>query len=245
MKLRFGYCLVLSLWLVIGTISCQTSYTILKKDYEQTTINAVLPEDSFALKLIKPYKDSLDKEMLQVIANSRVILKKEQPEGTLCNWVCDALMDESKALKPDLCVLNYGGLRIPQISEGPVTRGKIFELMPFDNYLVLLYISGNKLQELLNLTASKKGWPVAGLQMQLENGKAVSIFINGEALKPAKTYRLLTNDYIANGGDNCSMLLKVPSENTNLLIREVLLNYCAHLQQKGEKISSSKDGRVY
>lgn len=229
----------------IAVSSCHSSYTIVKKDYDQTTMNNVVPVDSAMVQMIQPYKDSVDKTMNNIIGYAKVDLKKEQPEGTLCNWVCDALLEETAAAKPDLCVLNYGGLRVPQIAAGPITTGRIFELMPFDNLLIMLYIPGNKLQQLLDLTAEKKGWPIGGFQMQIsKEKKADNIFIKGEPINPAKTYRLLTNDYMANGGDNCSFLTGVPRENLNLLIRDVLISNCKKHNAKGEKVAASKDGRI-
>ncbi|MBL0145080.1 MAG: 5'-nucleotidase C-terminal domain-containing protein [Chitinophagaceae bacterium] len=42
--------------------------------------------------------------------------------------------------------MNYGGIRLPAIPAGNITRGKIFELAPFDNIIVLQKISGKTFQ---------------------------------------------------------------------------------------------------
>jgi 2',3'-cyclic-nucleotide 2'-phosphodiesterase (5'-nucleotidase family) len=67
-------------------------------------------------------------------------LDKKQPEGSLGNFMVDAFltMARDKYNTPvDLAVLNSGGIRLTQLAAGNMTRGKVFELMPFDNLLIL------------------------------------------------------------------------------------------------------------
>lgn len=55
--------------------------------------------------------------------------------------------------------------------KGDVTRGRIFEIMPFDNLLILQKLKGTVLQEFLDIIATDGGWPVAGITMQIKMGR--------------------------------------------------------------------------
>ncbi len=236
----------LFVWIVmlVFAMACHTHETIVKTDYDQTRMNQIQADDPFISNLIAPYKDSLDKTMDQVLAYCRVDLKKEQPEGTLGNFVCDAMMNQFSKLHPDLCVVNYGGLRIPFLPSGPITKRKIFELAPFDNTMEMVYTQASTIQQLCDLIASKKGWPVAGVSFQIAGGKAINIMIKEQPMQNGKTYRLLTNDYVAKGGDNCDMLKNQPAENTGITFRDALITYLIAQQMSGKKIVSSLEGRI-
>ena len=106
----------------------------------------------------------------------------------------------------DICLLNNGGLRTT-LPKGNITKGRIFELMPFENELVVLTISGEKTQGLFDFLARVNGMPLAGAEMGIDNKNPVSIIIGGEAFDPGKTYRVLTSDYLAEGGDKMRFFL--------------------------------------
>ncbi|MEN9521665.1 MAG: hypothetical protein RL065_42 [Bacteroidota bacterium] len=231
--------------LLILSISCTSKYILVKKDFDVNAINKVQNEDSMAAVLIAPYRDSIQGKMNEIIGYSRVVLKKEQPESSMGNFVCDAIMRHYQSEKPDLCVVNYGGLRIPQIADGAITMGKIFELMPFDNGMTMIYLPGKNLKQLFEKIAQKKGWPISdGVSIQIQDGKLVSGFIKGKEIDDAKTYRLIVSDYLANGGDECTFLKPLPHIDLKELFRDVLISEIKTMNAKGEKISSSIDGRI-
>jgi 2',3'-cyclic-nucleotide 2'-phosphodiesterase (5'-nucleotidase family) len=132
-----------------------------------------------------------------------------------------------------------------QLTAGPVTRGKIFELMPFDNLLVLQELKGSVLQQFLDMTAERKGWPLAGVSMQIENNKAVNVRIGGQPIDPNKMYTMVNSDYVANGGDNASMLKGIPQKNIGYLMRDALFDYIKALKAQGKNISVKEEKRVY
>src|SRR5690606_17080949 len=79
-------------------------------------------------------------------------------------------------------------------------------------------------QDLLNRIAEKGGWPVSkSLSFTIQDEKARDVLINGKPIDPSKTYNIATNDYIANGGDNCDFLIDAPRTSTGLLVRDVLI----------------------
>ena len=225
--------------------SCSSHYFITKKDFDQTQISAVQNDDSVANKMVLPYHDSIQGQMAEIIAYSRVALKKEQPEGTLGNCVCDIFMQHYTSLHPDLCIVNNGGLRIGQIAEGVITKGKIFELMPFDNSMLLLYVPGKQLKQLFEKIAQKNGWPVSdGVSLQIQKGKLISAYLQGNEINESKTYKLIVSDYLANGGDECSMLKGLPREDLKELFRDALISQLLISKSKNVKIATSISGRI-
>jgi 2',3'-cyclic-nucleotide 2'-phosphodiesterase (5'-nucleotidase family) len=76
------------------------------------------PVDSAMWKEISPFRDSLKKEMDEVIGVNDSVLVKAQPEGTLGNFVADALLFQSRKVlqtEIDFSVVNNGGIRIPTL----------------------------------------------------------------------------------------------------------------------------------
>jgi 2',3'-cyclic-nucleotide 2'-phosphodiesterase (5'-nucleotidase family) len=198
--------------------------------------------------LVSPFRMKLDSLMNEVICITDTALVKAQPEGSLGNMMADAVLQYGKenfAASVDLCVLNYGGIRIPVVEKGPVTIGTIFELMPFDNMVEVLEIDGARLKVLLDHTARYGGWPVSSVRMVINNQVADSISVDGEPLELSKSYRLITSDYIANGGDGCYMLKDMPKKNRfHYKLRDVLTDHFAALKKKGETYHGITDGRV-
>ncbi|RYY64555.1 MAG: hypothetical protein EOO12_09345 [Chitinophagaceae bacterium] len=228
-------------------VSCHTVQQPVRTEYNDYRITTALPHDTALAQLLAPYRDSVDRSMNEVVGTAEKTLDKKQPEGTLGNFMVDAFFygaEKSFGVKPDIGVLNYGGIRLTQLASGPVTRGKIFELMPFDNLLVLQKVPGNVLQQFLDLTAGKKGWPVHGISMEIRDGKATNVKINGAPLDPAKVYTMVNSDYVANGGDQAAMLKDIPQQSNGYLQRQALFDYIRFLKSEGKNISATEENRV-
>lgn len=239
--------LFLSLCILAWT-ACHTPQSLVKKDFESTQLNSRNPEDSVVVQMISPYKAVLDQSMQEIVGHLHNTLSKEAPEGSLNNFIADALLETAIQSKPAAipvaCVLNMGGIRLNELPAGDLTVGKCFELLPFENKLVVITISGSQLQELLDLVASNKGWPLAGIRMQMQGGKAVAISIQGKPIELKEQYSILTNDYMANGGDNCAMLSRAPQIALSSTMRDAFINYCRSKNAKNQPINAVKDGRI-
>lgn len=195
----------------------------------------------------RPYKDSLDKIMevqLAVLAND---LSKQQPESTLGNMMADILlaMTAQYAGKPmDLGVVNYGGIRIPSLPKGPLSVLHAYSLMPFDNYLVSMSLSGTQVQALCDSIAQKKGWPVSGVTFGIRQGRAADVRVQGQALNPDRQYRVALSDYLAGGGDGLTFLKDIPNENTGVLYRDAIMEYWKTEQAAGRTIGAHLENRI-
>ncbi len=202
--------------------------------------------DSNLSALIAPYKRGVDTQMQVVIGHTDIPLTKAQPESTLGNFLADATLDAARKLdvKVAAAVGNYGGIRIPYIAPGPITRGKVYELMPFDNMLTIVEIPGSILQQFCDKMASYKGWPVSGLTFSIKDKVATDVLISGKPINSSLVYKIAISDYIAHGGDNCDFLKPLPKRNTTVFIRDALIDYLAALEHEGKLLHPELDNRI-
>lgn len=228
-------------------VACRSVYVPSQVHFGSQRITRELATDSALFFLIKPYGDSVDKSMSTVLGTVRQTLEKDQPEGTLGNFMADAYlaMGKRKFGEPiDAAFVNYGGIRLNQLPAGPLTLGKIFELMPFDNLLVLQQLSGVQLQSFLDLVAARGGWPVAGIRFTIKNKKAIDIYIKDTPLQPEAQYWILNSDFVASGGDNADMLKVLPQRSTGYLARKALIDYVILQSQQQGSIGAVLEQRV-
>jgi len=196
---------------------------------------------------LQPFKQKVDGQMNEVIGQAAETMKGHAPESLLSNISADIYLQTATDFQGenvDIAIVNLGGLRTV-VPAGDITVRKVFELMPFENELVLLWLKGDKLNELLQYFAGMGGEGVSGLRMEIKDGKAVNITINDKPLDPTKVYSIVTNDYLAGGNDKMVQLAQAEKRvNTGIKVRTMLLNYIKNETKKGNKIQSKLDGRI-
>lgn len=215
-------------WLVVALVACQTRYVpqqVAYSDYRLVAGSAVQPRmDS----MLRPYRDSMRTQMDAVIASSQSSLERKQPEGTLGNLVADAMRLQTAAkfgVPVDAAFVNSGGVRLPVLPAGPITRGKIYEIMPFDNVIGLQTLTGEQFQAFLDYVAARGGWPCSGVQLVIRDKRATEVRVGGKPLDAKATYRVANSDYIIQGGDNCTVLKSIPVTTHGYLLRDAILEY--------------------
>jgi len=240
------YLLAISL-LFLG--SCSTKYALVKSNRAEYNINKDVAVDSSIIKLYLPYKTQLDVEMNTVIGHSAVTLAKQTntPESVLGNFFADAVLQQALKITSNIDFVfptTKGGLR-NDIEKGPITVAAVFELMPFENQLVLIELKGSDVLNVLNFIAGTDGQPVARLKMNIKDRKAEQVIINGKPFDVNKNYFVLTSDYIANGGDDSKGFSNpVSRKNIGLLVRDALLNEVKETEKSGKEINTKLDGRI-
>ncbi len=266
----------LSTFLLLLLFACKTHYAPASHTENLYSIKDSTVSDTISSieTYLKPFRDSLSGIMNEVIGVADGDFVKEKPGGSLGNMVTDAMIGKAEQILGDkkntyfllqgkeprgskdykncfVSISNYGGLRIPEIKKGNITKGKIFELLPFENELVILEMKGVVLSKWCDLIAKSGGWPTAHLYFSIQDEKAKIIhtknFIpwvndyakgyppndvyNGfnhsiyDTLNISETYYVATNDYVANGGDNCDFLKDQKRINTGILIRDIVIDY--------------------
>lgn len=248
MRLRILH-IALCAWIFV---SCRSYYQPEFISAHSTNISkeTVAKDDSAVSAIIYPYKMALDTIMSQVLVENLSVLTKAKPEGTLNNMFCDVQLElvgnQHKEFSPMFCVMNYGGIRLPSIAAGNITRGKVYELMPFDNEVVIAKIKTSTVKELCDKIAAKGGEPVAGISMTIKANLASDIKINKIPLNDTTLYYVLVSDYMLNGGDGYGFLKEqaVSIHPLNVKVRDVIIGELELMQAKGLKLSAVKDGRI-
>ena len=140
--------------------------------------------DSTTYQFIAPYKATLDKTMNQPLAFTKTALVKSQPESALGDFTADACFSQIKKVCdtlhiaiPDFLFLNSGGLRT-SVPQGIITRRNMYEVMPFENALVILEMNGALTNQLLMYIAARGGEPVSGIKMILHDKHSQNVEIN-------------------------------------------------------------------
>lgn len=239
--------LFLALAIAIAGISCRTAYQTQSMQYQSYRISSSYSKDTSVQQFLATYRSNVDRTMNAVVGVATESMDKTQPESTLGNFMADAMFvmaAEKYNTAVDAAFVNFGGIRLTQLPKGDVTTGKIFELMPFDNLLVLQKMKGAVLQQVLDLAAAKGGWPVAGITMQIKDKKAVNVLVGGRPLDPQAEYTIVNSDFIANGGDNADMLRVIPQITNGYLMRDAIFDYIAKLKSQGKSISATIENRV-
>ena len=229
---------------ILILVSCNKVYQTTGTKYQLYDLKETPSSQSDINSLIEPYKSQLDGEMNAEIAQCTSTLTKTQPESDLGNWMCDALLVETNKLYEkgvDIAIQNYGGIRIPSLNEGPISRGNIFELMPFENRIVVLEMNGVVLNQLFNHIASLGGWPVSkGVKYQIKNNALHQFTLNDAPIDNDRIYTVSISDYIANGGDKCFFLKDLKRTTYQKLIRDSMFDYI----KSNPVISASIEGRT-
>jgi 2',3'-cyclic-nucleotide 2'-phosphodiesterase (5'-nucleotidase family) len=246
MKFLLRFTLLL---LLVNTSSCSHKPLVTNVSETHYIINKN-EIDSATYKTILPYKKNHDELMSKVIATSEAAFVKGDVESTLGNWFCDAVISESNLLLGkdsvmlDVAVFNKGGLR-NSLPKGSITVGNIFELMPFDNELVLLKLSAAQFKDMCDKIAEKGGIPVGGMRMTMKGATAGDITVKGKPFDMNKDYWVVTSDYLANGGDNYIFFKNAKERRAmNALLRDVIISYCTRVTTQGQTLKPYLDGRI-
>ncbi len=233
-------------YILFSVTACQKQLYVQDRKTEVYTIHSTLQNDSSILSFLKPYKSGVDTQMQVVIGRTDMMLTKAQPESSLGNFMADAQLYGARKIdsKVDFSVMNYGGIRLSYIAPGDITRGKMYELMPFDNMLTIIEIPGKNVKEFCDFMAKAKGWPVSGLQFIIKERKAENILVNGKELNENLVYKMAISDYIAKGGDNAEFLSPLRKKYTSVFIRDCMIDYVQNLQAQNKPLHPELENRV-
>lgn len=208
-------------------------------------IDASLPPDPEVERILAPYRAQLDAKFGRVLCQAPQGLfrgRKGEPNA-LGFWMAD-LMREAAAkatgLKVDAAITNSGGLRA-NLRRGPVTVGDIYEVMPFDNEVVVVEIKGSDLIHAVKQGLERRaGEPVSNLKTALSGTPDKPVcavaFADGGAIDPEAMYRVATSDYLAKSGDTMRALAGRKPVDTGLRLRDITLAACEALGKAGKPL---------
>lgn len=238
--------------LILAMASCKKAPQHLSRiEGKLITVDTTVSYSPQIDSIITPYKTKLDAEMQKILAYAPTDLYKDRskPETNIGNFMADLCYDRGNSLFTkqtqktiDFCLLNFGGIRAG-IPKGPVSLRNAFEVMPFENSMVVVEMRYEKIQELLEyLAKSESAHPISKqLHLVFNNGILSSAKLNKKALDPKRTYFVLTSDYLQHGGDHMDFF-KDPIHLYNLdyKIRAAIIDELTGIDTIRAKI----DGRV-
>jgi 2',3'-cyclic-nucleotide 2'-phosphodiesterase (5'-nucleotidase family) len=228
---------------VLFTVSCHTTYRAENIQYSNYRIQRASADNSIAA-IIKPYGDSVNKLMNVVIGFNESLLERKRQGNTLGYFITDAYLEMAKQKMGshiDAAFMNSGGIRIPDLSAGVITQGKIFELMPFDNLMVLLKVKGSLLKQYIDTLAATDGVIQSGLTMQIINRTAQQVLVGGKPLDMNAEYTIVNSDYVVN---NSGLLKNLPRITNGYLLRDAIIDYVKFNDSQGKKIKVSNTDRI-
>jgi len=218
---------IISFLIILLLFSCKkNTLQIVKIKGKQLPITEKLASDSAIVKTYLPYKYKMEKEMNTVLSytSKDLVATDGKLESSLGNLLADLCYQKGNFVfkkrtgkNIDFAMFNFRGIRAG-VPKGNVTMQNAFNLMPFENNLVVTELSSEKLKELLQyLITQRKAHPLSK-QVKLKITKnGYNFTINGKPINNKKTYYILTSDYLQHGGDHMDFF-KNP-------IKLYLLNY--------------------
>lgn len=213
----------------------QETFHLNKIEGKQIQITDTLTLNPDIESFIKPYRDHIQKDLDSVLAYSVNTFSKTDGNlnTAIGNFMADAVYSEANPIfnsrtgkNIDMVLLNHGGIR-SILPKGNITKRTAFEIMPFENSIVVVALKGHQIDSIIEyLKTKKRAHPISRLKLVLDNGFNVAeVKINGKNIDENKTYYVATNDYLYNGGD--SMTFFKPNDSLyslNYKIRTALID---------------------
>lgn len=166
------------------------SEKILAFDSELKKIDSNIAEDSVVASAIQTEENSLPVNIHEQLGEVTKFMAKNEE---VARWVAKALKEYAGA---DLGMVNIGGIRA-DLTPGPVTLADVFRVMPFDNYLVMTNIEGEKI-----------------IKWMSENKVIIDKKMR---LKKKEIYKVATMDFVA------GIFRLTDVKNLNVLVQDVLV----------------------
>ncbi|HQG39333.1 MAG TPA: 5'-nucleotidase C-terminal domain-containing protein [Spirochaetales bacterium] len=240
-----------------GAVSLKEWKTIplnIKKD--GALVGTAITPDPEVAAMVKKYADAIKAQYNVKIATTtaafdlgdRLTRKQETPLG---NIVADSMVFKARAMgiKADFAFTNGGGIR-KSLPAGDVTRMNAYEVLPFGNTLAYFEMTGEQVLELFKnigaIPLGNGGFANVSKDVRFTldtiNKVAKDITINGQPIDPAKKYIVITNDFIAVGGDGMYPFLKTLTFKDTFI--DMLEGFIEYLQSLPQPITPTTDGRI-
>ncbi len=228
------FVIFLTLFLVV---SCgKQNYHVSKIEGKRITITDKEKQVPGIENYIKPYREHINKDLDNILAYCPVTLDKSTGkwQTTIGNLMADVILQRGNTVfvarekkNIDMCILNHGGIRAI-LPKGNVTTRTAYEIMPFENSLVVIALKGDQIFELVDyFIVTQKPHPLSGISFTIgKNNIAKNILIQGKPVEKNAVYYVATNDYLSNGGDNMNFFKKGTQKyDLDYKLRNIMIDY--------------------
>ncbi|UJH91182.1 5'-nucleotidase C-terminal domain-containing protein [Antarcticibacterium sp. 1MA-6-2] len=237
--------------LVACSYSCKKeNFKPVEISSKRFSIDSNIPSETSIANFIKPYSEHINRSLDSTIAFNPLNLDKKDGElnTALGNLMADIVMEQANlpfkdqtGKEIDIVLLNHGGIRAA-IDKGPVTARTAYQLMPFENEIVVAELTGNRIKEMIAyLENNRTAHPISGMTIKMdEDFKVINAEVQNLPIEDEKKYFVATSDYLQQGGDNM-IFLKDPVNlyRTGYKIRNAIIDYF----NKIDTIQTQRDGR--
>lgn len=230
--------LLLVLFLGLFTfISCVPKQLVnTKVNGKQVPVDNTYATDNEIESFIASYRKHINNDLDSTLAWAPVTFTKRKGKwqtniGNLMADVtfttADKLLYAREKKHVDVCLLNHGGIRAT-IPEGKVTARTGYQIMPFENNLIVMALKGEQINAIAAyFIKGKKAHPIAGMEIVLDKQNNLKkITVQGQPVVPDKIYYVATSDYLANGGDNMVFFKEaIASYKMDYKLRNLYIDY--------------------
>lgn len=231
--------------------ACRPAYEVSQVEAGKVAMDSVwdAQPDAEAVALLTPYKAQIDSMMYRPVGTAAVTMDRFRPESPLSNLVADVLREAALDVQDtpaDMGLINIGGIR-NTLSEGTITTGNIFEILPFENSLCVLTMKGSSMKLLMENIATRRGEGVSGIQLVIsKNGEVLNATIGGKPIEDERTYTVATVDYLAEGNDGMLAFLQAERRvcPEGATMRSLFERYVERQSAAGKEISAKIEGRI-
>jgi 5'-nucleotidase len=224
----------------IGRVDLDFEDRTMKKISTQLIEAKAVAPDSEVLRAVEPYRAKVERQTNALLGEATAsFARRTEDGGALLNLVADAYRARTGAR---IALVNPGGIRT-SLPAGPITYGKIFEILPFENTIVTMKITGTQLKRSLavRLTA------VSGLRVVFdlrkpEGEQLVSVSLDdGSPILDNATYTVVINDFMQAGGDDYTEFVNgTEAMDTGIRLRDMV---CEYIKAR-KTITPVLDGRI-
>lgn len=223
----FFYSGLLATMLILLVGCAGKNHAVSKINTAYIQVDSQLPADEEIEDFLQPYKEHITNDLSKILAYNPQDLDRasDKWQNSMTNFYADAILEIAQPIfenrtgkKIDFCLLNFGGIR-STIAKGNITTKTAYDIMPFENSAVVLALTGETVYELAEYIAKNKvAHPLSGIEIYLDKEQQVQkVIINGTEVQKTHVYYVITNDYLAKGGDRMSFFAKA--------VEEYLLDY--------------------
>jgi len=218
----------------------------------QVPIDSSIVSSDSVESFVAPYRKRINEVLDSTLAYAPFKISKDDGEFNTPagNLMADIVFEQAVHIYKsrtgnniDFVLLNHGGIR-SIISKGRVSARTAYEVMPFENSIAVVELSGKSVLELVEyLLVSKRAHPISGIQIVLnKNCSLKSVNIGGKPLTENRNYHVATSDYLISGGDNMIFFKNaIQVTDIDYLIRNAMIDYF----KKVDTIAPKIDDRFY
>lgn len=243
------------------------SHALRSVDVRNVAIKAGdFPPDPALAEYLKTVKARSAAALIQPVARLAVRTLSKQHnkagEALLGDLIADGVLDATRSHGAEIGFMNMGGIR-KDLDVGPdlvLTHGQAQVVLPFSNTLVLLDMSGAEIRAVLEQQWQRANLDNESFMLQVSAGLHYtwnrnrplgqhivpgSLTLNGAPLDDARIYKVVVNNFLAEGGDGFPQFARAANKrDTNLLDLDAFVAHLAKLERAGQPAGAALPARI-